>query len=98
MVRGFAPEVGDFSGERFWRTGRAGTKNRRQAPDYFARLAEGTGLVMDVRADDDIEPKDAEAFAAAEEACQSVGWAYQRVGAVDPVLAANSARPGNSRP
>jgi hypothetical protein len=89
MVLDFSPEVVAFSSQPFWLTWRAGTKNRRHAPDYFARLADGTGLVIDVRADDDIEPKDAEAFAATEEACQSVGWAYQRVGAVDPVLAAN---------
>lgn len=64
-------------------------KKRNHTPDYFARLRDGTGVVIDVRADDDIEPKDAEAFAVTGEACRSVGWAYQRVGAVDPVLAAN---------
>jgi hypothetical protein len=48
---------------------------------FFARLADGTGLVIDVRADDDIEPKDAEASAVTEEACRSVGWSYERVGA-----------------
>jgi len=62
---------------------------RRHAPDYFARLSDGTGVVIDVRADDQIEPEDAEAFAATETACESVGWLYRRVGAVDPVLAAN---------
>lgn len=89
MVLDFSPEVVAFSSQPFWLTWQAGARIRRHAPDYFARLADGTGLVIDVRADDDIEPKDAEALAATEEACQSVGWAYQRVGAVDPVLAAN---------
>jgi hypothetical protein len=60
MVLDFSPEVVSFSSQPLWLTWRAGTKNRRHAPDYFARLADGTGLVIDVRADDDIEPKDAE--------------------------------------
>jgi hypothetical protein len=30
--------------------------------DFLARLADGTGVVIDVRADDRIEPRDAEAF------------------------------------
>jgi hypothetical protein len=34
---------------------------------FFARLADGAGLVIDVRADDDIEPKDPEASAVTEE-------------------------------
>lgn len=89
MVLDFSPEVVAFSSQPFWLTWPATPKRRRHAPDYFARLADGTGLVIDVRADDDIEPKDAEAFAVTGEACRSVGWAYQRVGAVDPVLAAN---------
>jgi hypothetical protein len=89
MLLDFSPEVMAFSSQPFWLTWPAGARRRRHAPDYFARLADGTGLVIDVRADDDIEPEDAEAFAATEEACQSVGWAYQRVGVVDPVLAAN---------
>lgn len=45
--------------------------------------------MIDVRADDAIEPKDAEAFAATARACAEVGWAYQRVGALEPVMAAN---------
>jgi hypothetical protein len=32
---------------------------RRHVPDFFARLADGTGVVVDVRADDRIGPRDA---------------------------------------
>jgi hypothetical protein len=46
-------------------------------------------VVIDVRADDRIAPEDAEAFAMTAAACESVGWQYRRVGAIDPVLAAN---------
>lgn len=89
MMLDFASEVTAFSSQPFWLTWPDGTKTRRHAPDYFARLSDGTGVVIDVRADDQIEPKDAEVFAITETACESVGWSYRRVGALDPVLAAN---------
>ncbi|TVZ05067.1 TnsA-like heteromeric transposase endonuclease subunit [Trebonia kvetii] len=89
MMLDFSPEVTAFSSQPFWLTWPEAGKVRRHAPDYFARMADGTGLVVDVRDDDDIEPGDAQAFAATGEACKSAGWAYQRVGAVDAVLAAN---------
>jgi hypothetical protein len=46
-------------------------------------------VVIDVRADDRIEPADAEAFEATARACAEVGWVFHRVGAVDAVLVAN---------
>jgi len=62
---------------------------RRHAPDYFARRADGSALVIDVRADDRIDAHDAAIFAATAEACESVGWDYERRGQLDPVLSAN---------
>jgi hypothetical protein len=52
-------------------------------------LPDGTAVLIDVRADDQITPDDAAVFAATARACASVGWNYRRVGALDPVLAAN---------
>src|SRR6516162_3737890 len=78
MMLDFDPDVVAFSSQPFWVTWRQGGEERRHAPDYFARHADGTGTVIDVRADDSIEPEDAEAFAAAERACRSVGWAFRR--------------------
>jgi hypothetical protein len=46
-------------------------------------------VVVDVRADDRIEAKDAEVFAVTAEACARVGWEFRRVGEIDPVLAGN---------
>ena len=46
----------------------------------FARLADGSGVVIDVRPDDRIEPKDAEAFDATGRACGLAGWGFRRVG------------------
>lgn len=62
---------------------------RRHAPDYFVRLADGSAVVIDVRADDGISVGDAELFGRSHDACALVGWEYRRVGALDPVKAAN---------
>ncbi|HYA50136.1 MAG TPA: TnsA-like heteromeric transposase endonuclease subunit, partial [Streptosporangiaceae bacterium] len=61
----------------------------RHAPDYFARRADGTGVVIDVRPDGRIGEKDAAVFAATAQACAQVGWEYQRAGELGPVHAAN---------
>ena len=50
---------------------------------------DGSGVVIDVRPDDRIEDKDAEAFAAAKDACGLAGWDFRRSGVPDPVLTAN---------
>ena|SRR5712691_4994458 len=55
MLLDFSPEVVAFSSQPFWLTWPTGAKRRRHAPDFFARLADGTGLVIDVRADDERE-------------------------------------------
>jgi hypothetical protein len=89
MMLDFRPEVVAFSSQPFWLVWPEAERVRRHAPDYFARLRDGTGVVIDVRADDQIPAEDAEAFAAAGSACSAVGWDYQRVGVVDAVLAAN---------
>jgi hypothetical protein len=76
MMLDFDPDVIAFSSQPFWLTWLQGGEERRHAPDYFARLADGTGVVIDVRSDDQVEPPDAEAFAATGRACRKVGWLY----------------------
>jgi hypothetical protein len=61
----------------------------RHAPDFFARRTDGTGVVIDVRADERIGKKDAAVFAATAQVCSQVGWDYQRAGELAPVQAAN---------
>ena len=61
----------------------------RHAPDFFARRTDGTGVVVDVRADDRIGDRDAAVFAATAQVCAQVGWGYQRAGELGPVQAAN---------
>lgn len=89
MMLDFEAAVVAFSSQPFWLLWHDGKRPRRHAPDFFARKDDGSGLVVDVRADDQIPESDAEAFEATDRACGSVGWTYRRVGYPDPVLASN---------
>lgn len=90
MLLEFDPEVCGVAAQPLclrWRDG-AG-KARRHVPDFFARLQDGRGVVIDVRPDDRIPARDAEVFAVSARACAAAGWEYRRVGEADRVLAAN---------
>ena len=90
MLLDFDPDVRAVSSQPFWlRWRRADGRARRHAPDFFARLADGTGVVVDVRPDDRIPERDAETFAVTAAACEAAGWEYRRAGDLDPVLVAN---------
>ena len=92
MLLDFDPQVTMLVAQPFWLRWRddAG-RSRRHAPDLFARLADGSGVGIDVRPDDGFEQKDAEAFDATRKACGLAGWGFRRVGVPDPVLVANVA-------
>jgi hypothetical protein len=85
----FDPSVVGIASQPFWLHWHDGRRKRRHAPDYFVRLADGGGRVVDVRAGDRIDAGAAESFEATGRACAAVGWEFQRVGVPDPVLAAN---------
>jgi hypothetical protein len=89
MALDFDPDVVGLASQPFRLSWEQDGKDRAHTPDYFARLSDGTGLVIDVRDDGRIEPEDAEAFAATARACASVGWEFRRVGAIGAVRAAN---------
>ena len=89
MMLDFDPGVVAFSSQPFWLAWAQDGRRRRHAPDYFARRADGAGMVIDVRPDDRIEPRDAEAFAATGRACGEVGWVFRRTAGPGAVLAAN---------
>lgn len=88
MLLDFDPQVIAVSSQPFWLSWTDGRTLRRHCPDYFARLADGTAVVIDVRAAERTGP-DAEVFAATGRACERVGWKYRRAGVVDLVLLAN---------
>ena len=89
MALDFDPTVVGLSSQPFRLSWQAGDKTRSHTPDYFARLRDGAGVVVDVRADDRIEPEDMEAFGVTAQVCRSVGWQFRRVGAMTPVRIAN---------
>jgi len=90
MLLDFDPQVTAIAAQPFWLYWRDGAgRRRRHAPDLFARMAGGSGVVIDVRPDDRIEEKDAEAFVAMADACGLAGWGFRRAGVQDPVLTAN---------
>jgi hypothetical protein len=82
MLLDFDAAVVGIASQPFWlfwddvATGR----RRSHAPDYFARLVDGRGLVVDCRPAERIKPRDAQAFDATRQACELVGWEYRLVG------------------
>jgi hypothetical protein len=90
MLLDFDRDVVAVAAQPFWLFFPDGDGVTRQhAPDFFARCRDGTGVVIDCRADDRISDGDAEAFAATAAACALVGWDYRRVGTPDAVVVEN---------
>jgi hypothetical protein len=89
MVLDFDPAVVAFSSQPFTLWWHDGPRERRHTPDFFARLADGAGVVVDVRPDERIGERDAEVFAVTAWACEQVGWVFRRVGVPDAVWTAN---------
>ncbi|MEU3342944.1 TnsA-like heteromeric transposase endonuclease subunit [Streptomyces sp. NPDC006668] len=86
----FDPEVVGIASQPFWLHWHDGERELRHAPDYFVRRADGSAVVVDVRADGRIEPKDAEAFEVTRLVCAQAGWGFERVGEPEAVLLANA--------
>ena len=93
MLLDFDPAVVGIVSQPFWLSWPSrqvsGVSRTRHAPDYFARRADGTGLVVDCRPVERREPADVAKFEATRVACDRLGWEYRLVGAVGPVLVAN---------
>jgi hypothetical protein len=89
VLMDFDPQVAGVASQPFWLHWHDGARERRHAPDYFVRRVDGSATVVDVRADERIEPKDAEAFEVTRIACAQAGWHFERVGMPEPVLLAN---------
>jgi hypothetical protein len=89
MLMDFNQDIVAFASQPFWLSWAADDRVRRHAPDYFARMRDGQGLVVDVRPDDRVDPAATEAFAAMERACMEVGWKFHRTGGPDPMLRSN---------
>ncbi|WP_435812950.1 TnsA-like heteromeric transposase endonuclease subunit [Streptomyces rochei] len=91
MLLDFTPQVTGLLSQPmwlFWEDERG--KQISHAPDYFARFEDGRGLLVDCRPLDRIDPRSAAKFAAAQTACEALGWGYRVVGEVDPVRMATN--------
>jgi TnsA endonuclease-like protein len=89
LLLDFDPGVTGISSQPFMLHWHDGTRERKHTPDYFARRADGSALVVDVKADDHVSPEDAEVFAVTEMMCREAGWEFRRAGEPDPLLTAN---------
>ena len=90
MLMDFDPGIVGIASQPFWLHWQDGDgRSRRHAPDFFARRADGGGVVVDVRPDDRIPAKDAEVFRVTAMACGQAGWEFRRAGTIDPVVRAN---------
>jgi hypothetical protein len=85
----FDRHIVGIAAQPFWLYWKDEQGQRRHAPDYFARRADGTGVVIDVRADDRIAESDANAFTVTARVCALLGWEFRRVGEIEPVLRGN---------
>lgn len=88
MLLDFAPEVVAASAQPFTAVLSTSSGPRKHTPDYFVRMLDGTGVVIDVRPDRRVG-KDAELFDATAAVCAQVGWDYQRLGDITPAFNAN---------
>jgi hypothetical protein len=89
MMLDFDPDIVAVSSQLCWLHWSDAEAARRHAPDFFARGADGCGLVVDVRPDRLIAARDAEAFAVTARPVPPWGGGTDGVGQLDPVRAAN---------
>ena len=91
MLLDFDPVVVGIASQPFWLfwDDEVSGRRRSHAPDYFARLVDGRGLVVDCRPAERIKPRDAAAFAETRRACELVGWEYRLVGGPELVTVRN---------
>jgi len=86
----FDPVVTGIASQPFWLRWADATGGRvSHAPDYFARRADGSAVVVDCRPAERRKPRDMEKFEATARACALVGWEYRLAGAAYPVVTAN---------
>ncbi|MFJ4853679.1 TnsA-like heteromeric transposase endonuclease subunit [Streptomyces sp. NPDC088730] len=77
---GLRPAVVALASQPFRLTWTDGERERRHTPDYFARLLDGTGVVVDVRPEGLVDEDTAEVFAFTARVCEEVGWQFRHVG------------------
>lgn len=90
MLLDFDPVVVGIASQPFWLSwADEDGVVRSHAPDYFARRADGSAVVVDCRPIERRKPRDVAAFEATRRACELLGWEYRLVGAADPIVVRN---------
>ncbi|MFG2525619.1 TnsA-like heteromeric transposase endonuclease subunit [Streptomyces sp. NPDC048527] len=89
MALDFNPAVVAMASQPFRLAWMDGVRDREHTPDYFARLADGTGVVVDVRPQNLVDEEAAEVFAVTARICATVGWQFRQVGDLDQPFRAN---------
>ncbi|WP_329370610.1 TnsA-like heteromeric transposase endonuclease subunit [Streptomyces sp. NBC_01483] len=89
MALDFDPAVVALASQPFCLVWVGGERNREHTPDYFARLSDGTGVVVDVRPESLVDEEAAEVFALTARVCATVGWQFRLVGDLGQPFRAN---------
>ena len=89
MAMDFDPGIEAFAPQPFRLAWVDGSGDRSHVPDFFARRADGTGIVVDCRPPNRIQQRDRELFDATARVCAAVGWEFRLVGGHDPIWLAN---------
>lgn len=90
MALDFDRVVTGVSSQPFTLRWGGGRRAVSHTPDYFARLADGSAVVVDVRPAVRVGPGDEVKFEATAAACARVGsWSFRLVHELEPVRAAN---------
>lgn len=89
MSLDFDPDVTGISSQPFRIIWSTPLPQHSHVPDFFIRHADGTAVVIDVRPDERVKPADEEVFQATMRLCSTVGWEYQRLGALPAVYVGN---------
>ena len=86
-VLDFDPAVTGIASQPFWlRWHDLDGARVSHAPDFFARRADGSAVVVDCRPWERRGPRDMAKFEATGQACARVGWEYRLVGAADEIV------------
>ncbi|GAB7188975.1 hypothetical protein ATKI12_8806 [Kitasatospora sp. Ki12] len=89
MALDFDPAVVALASQPFRLAWTDGERERGHTPDYFARLLDGTGVVVDVRPEDLVDEATAEVFAFTARICEAVGWQFRHLGDLNQPYRAN---------
>lgn len=88
-VLDFRGDIVRVSSNPFWLLWAKDSGPKRHAPDFFARCADGSVLVVDVKPEHRITDDDRIQHARTREVCSELGWKYEEFITMDPIMDRN---------